>query len=424
MLGVTKVLCGTATPGDALRYGRDTSRLPAHLLHYSADKKPIVVWNITRRCNLRCVHCYSDSCDREYQGELSTSEGMRLIDDLAAYGVPTLLFSGGEPLLREDLWELATYARRKGLRTVLSTNGTLIGPEEAARIRKAGFSYVGVSIDGAGETHDRIRGRRGSFQEALRGIRNCRAEGVRTGLRFTVHRLNVQELPGIFRLLEDEDIPRLCVYHLAYAGRGDRMKRTDLDPPETRRVVDAIFAAAVDLHRRGLEKDILTVDNHADNAYAWMRVQREDPDRADDVRRMLEWNGGNQSGIAIACVDNLGEVHADQFSWHHSFGNVRDRRFSEIWEDRTDPVMDILKDRATRLKGRCGGCRFLKMCNGNLRVRAERYWGDWLAPDPACYLTDEEIGVAGTVWQHYEPPARAGGPPGTGSTPDYECTEE
>jgi radical SAM protein with 4Fe4S-binding SPASM domain len=405
MLGVTKVLCGTATPGDALRYGRDTSRLPAHLLHYSADKKPIVVWNITRRCNLRCVHCYSDSCDQEYAGEMSTQEGRRLIDDLADYGVPTLLFSGGEPLLRQDLWELAAYARQKGLRTVLSTNGTLIGPEEARRIREAGFSYVGVSIDGAGETHDRIRGRKGSFQEAVRGIRNCQAQGVRTGLRFTVHRLNVEELPAIFRLLEEEDIPRLCVYHLAYAGRGDRMQRTDLDPPETRRVVDAIFSAAVDLHRRGVEKDILTVDNHADNAYAWMRVLQDEPERADDVKRMLEWNGGNQSGIAIACVDNVGEVHADQFSWHYSFGNVRERRFAEIWEDRSDPVMEILKDRSSRLKGRCGGCRFLKMCNGNLRVRAERYWGDWLAPDPACYLTDEEIGVAGTIWQHYEPPA-------------------
>ncbi len=405
MLGVTKVLCGTATPGDALRYGRQTSRLPAHLLHYSADKRPIVVWNCTRRCNLRCVHCYSDSCDREYAGELSTAEGKRLIDALADYGAPTLLFSGGEPLLRPDIWELADHARDRGLRTVLSTNGTLIGQEEARRIREAGFSYVGVSIDGVGETHDRIRGRKGSFEEAIRGIRNCRAQGVRTGLRFTVHRLNVDQLPGIFRLLEEEDIPRLCVYHLAYAGRGDRMQRTDLDPPETRRVVDAIFDAAVDLHRRGVEKDLLTVDNHADNVYAWMRVSRDDPGRADDVRRMLEWNGGNQSGIAIACVDNLGEVHADQFSWHYSFGNVRERPFGEIWEDRSDPVMDILKDRASRLRGRCGGCRFLKMCNGNLRVRAERYWGDWLAPDPACYLTDEEIGVAGTEWQYYQPPA-------------------
>lgn len=407
MLGVTRLVCGTATPGDALRYGRQTSELPAHLLHYSEDKKPIVVWNLIRRCNLRCMHCYSDSRDQAYEGELNHEEGLKLIDDLAEFKVPTLLFSGGEPLLRPDLFELAAHARKRGLRTVLSTNGTLISTETAARIKDTGFSYVGVSIDGIGERHDKIRGKQGAFEEALEGIRNCRQAGVRVGLRYTVHRYNVDQLQDIFQLLETEDIPRLCVYHLAYAGRGDKIKRSDLEPMETRRVVEEIFDAARDFHDRGLEKDILTVDNHTDNVYAYLKVKERDPERAEQVRRMLEWNGGNQSGIAIACIDNQGHVHPDQFSWHYSFGNVRDRKFGDIWTDRTDPVMDILKDRYDRLKGRCGGCQYKPMCNGNLRVRAERYWGDWLAPDPACYLTDAEIGVEGTPWQHYEPPAEA-----------------
>ncbi len=407
MLGVTRLLCGTATPGDALRYGRQTSQMPAHLLHYSQDKKPIVVWNFTRRCNLRCMHCYADSRDQDYEGELTTQEGLALIDDLASFGVPTLLFSGGEPLMRPDLWELAAHARGRGIRTVLSTNGVLIDAAAAAKIQERGFSYVGVSIDGIGERHDRIRGKQGAFDEAIRGIRHCRQAGIRVGLRFTIHKLNSDQLGDIFRLMEDEDIPRLCVYHLAYAGRGNRMQRTDLEPAETRRVVDMIFAAAKDFHARGIEKDVLTVDNHTDNPYLYLTLLRDDPARAEEVRQMLEWNGGNQSGIAIACIDNLGHVHPDQFSWHYSFGNVRDRKFGDIWTDRSDPVMDILKDRYERLKGRCGGCRFKPMCNGNLRVRAERYWGDWLAPDPGCYLTDEEIGVAGTPWQNYEPPADA-----------------
>jgi len=393
MLSVTRLLCGTATPGDALRYGRHSGKLPSHLLHYSEDKRPIVVWNLVRRCNLRCLHCYSDSRDQDYPGELSTEEGLRFIDDLAAFGVPTLLFSGGEPLMRPDLFELAAYAREKGLRCVLSTNGTLIDETTALKIKHAGFAYVGVSIDGLEETHDRVRGEKGAFQRTLQGIRNCRDIGIRVGLRFTVHRLNVQELPSIFDLMEQERIPRCCIYHLAYAGRGDRIRRSDLAPEETRAVVDTIFDRAEDFHSRGVENDILTVDNHADGPYLYMRLKQRQPERADEVYQMLRWNGGNQSGIAIACVDNLGNVHPDQFSWHHTFGNVKDRPFGEIWQDTSHPVMALLKNRKPHLKGRCRECRYLDICNGNLRVRAEKFYGDILAPDPACYLTDEEIGL-------------------------------
>jgi heme d1 biosynthesis radical SAM protein NirJ len=393
MLSVTRLLCGTATPGDALRYGRDTSRLPSHLLHYSQDKRPIVVWNLIRRCNLRCVHCYSDSRDQEYPGELTTEEGKRFIDHMADFGVPTVLFSGGEPLMRPDLFELAAYAREKGLRCVLSTNGTLIDEKTAQRIKEAGFAYVGVSIDGLEEVHDRIRGEKGAFQRTLQGIRNCRDVGIRVGLRFTVHKLNADQLPGIFDLMEQERIPRCCIYHLAYAGRGDKIRRNDLLPEETRRIVDYIFDRAEDMHRRGVENDILTVDNHTDGVYLYLRVKERQPERAEEVYQMLKWNGGNQSGIAVACVDNLGNVHPDQFSWHQTFGNVKERPFGEIWQDTSHPIMAILKNRKPHLKGRCAACKFLEICNGNLRVRAERYYGDFLAPDPACYLSDEEIGL-------------------------------
>jgi len=394
MVGVTRLLCGTATPGDALRYGRNTAHLPAHLLHYSEDKRPIVVWNCTRRCNLRCVHCYSDSRNAEYQGELTTAEGKALIDSLAEFRVPTLLFSGGEPLTRPDIFELASYARQKGLRCVLSTNGTLIDETAAARIKEAGFSYVGVSIDGLEATHDRIRGERGAFARTLQGIRYCRDSGTRVGLRFTVHKLNVDQLSGIFQLMREERIPRCCIYHLAYAGRGDRLKRNDLTPEETREVVDFIFDQAQQLHADGADLDLLTVDNHTDGVYLYMRVQRDQPERADEVYRMLRWNGGNQSGIAIACIDNQGFVHPDQFSWHQNLGNVRERSFADIWTDTTNPLMAFLKNRKPHLTGRCASCKYLEICNGNLRVRAERYHGDIHAPDPACYLTDEEIAVA------------------------------
>jgi radical SAM protein with 4Fe4S-binding SPASM domain len=393
MLSVSKLLTGAATPADALRYGRLTADLPPHLLHFSADKKPVVVWNLTRRCNLFCIHCYADAHDRDYPGELTTEEGRALLDDLAAFGTPVVLFSGGEPLTRPDIFELADYARAKGLRCVLSTNGTLITPETAQRILDSGFTYAGISIDGIGAAHDKVRGKKGAYEATMRGLRLCRDAGIRVGLRFTVHRRNVDQLPAVLDLLETEDIPRCCVYHLAYSGRGDRIRSYDLTPLETRAAVNYVFDRVEDFHRRGLDKEILTVDNHADNVLLYLRVLRNQPERAEEVQRMLQWNGGNQSGIAVASVGPLGDVHADQFSWMYSFGNVRDRPFSAIWTDTSHPRLAVLRERRKYVKGRCQACQFFDMCNGNLRARAESYSGDFQAPDPACYLTDEEIGI-------------------------------
>jgi len=393
MLGVSRLLNGTVSTGDLLRYGRRSEAVPAHLLHYSVDKKPVVIWNVTQRCNLFCMHCYADSHDRAYPGELTREEGRRLLDDLAAFGAPTVIFSGGEPLIAEDVLEHASYARDLGLRCVLSTNGTLITAEVAQRIHDAGFAYVGVSLDGIGRFHDKIRGKLGAYDQALRGLRNCQERGIRVGLRFTVHRRNLAQLPAVFDLLETEDIPRCCVYHLAYAGRGDRIRAYDLAPDETRAAVQYIFDRTQDFHRRGIEKEILTVDNHADNPFLYLRVRAWSDDRADEIRRLLSWNGGNQSGVAVASVSPQGFVHADAFSWHRAYGNVRERPFGAIWAEAADEKLAILKERKPHLKGRCRSCRYLDLCNGNLRVRAERYFGDFLAPDPACYLTDEEIGI-------------------------------
>ncbi|MFQ5816043.1 MAG: radical SAM protein [Candidatus Hydrothermarchaeaceae archaeon] len=394
MIGCTKLLCGTVKPGDALRYGRDSSKMPHELLQFSMDKKPIVVWNTTRHCNLRCKHCYAGAEDKEFQGELTTEEGIALIDDLADFKAPVILFSGGEPLLREDLMKLGRYALDKGLRTVISTNGTLITPEKAKAIKDANFSYVGISLDGMEDTNDKFRGRRGAFENALQGMRNCMDVGVRVGLRFTINRYNYRDIPFIFDLIEEEGIQRACFYHLVYSGRGTKMKDEDIDHEETRDVVDLIFLKTREFHDKGLDTEILTVDNHTDGVYLYQRLRGEDPERAEDVLQMLRWNGGNNSGVAIGNVDNLGNVHADQFWWHHSFGNACERKFSEIWMDTSDPIMAGLKNRKPLLKGRCSACKFLDICNGNFRVRAEAIYGDVWAPDPACYLTDEEIGIA------------------------------
>jgi len=396
MLGVTRLLCGTATPGDALRFGRHSGQLPPHLLHYSEDKKPVVVWNLTRRCNLFCAHCYTDSHDREYEGELTTEEALRVIDDLAQFGVPVILFSGGEPLLRHDLFELIRYAKEKGIRGVLSTNGTLITRDVARRLKEFGLSYVGISIDGPEHVHDKFRGKKGAFQASLQAIRDCLAEEIRVGIRMTLTRYNHEYIDDVFRLIEEENIPRACFYHLAYAGRGERLQqkhRADLAPEQTRAAVDKIFDHVEDFHRRGITKDILTVDNHTDGVYLYLRALRDQPERAQEVYQMLQWNGGNQSGVAVADIDPLGDVHADQFWSAYSFGNVRERPFSQIWTDTSDRVMAVLKDRRGQIKGKCSKCPYFEICNGNLRVRAWSYYGDMWAEDPACYLTHEELGI-------------------------------
>jgi len=393
MIGISKLYCGTVEASDPLRYGRSSKDLPSHLLQFSKDKRPVVVWNVGRRCNLRCVHCYSESRDKEYTDELTHEQGLKLIDDLAQFGVPVLLFSGGEPLMRPDILELIAHARKQGLRAVISTNGTLITPELAAQLKEFGLSYVGVSLDGLEETNDRFRGVPGAFQRALAGIRNCVAAGIKVGLRFTMNRRNVQDIGGIFDLIGAEGIPRACFYHLVYAGRGSNLVSEDLSHDESRAAVDLIIDRTRDLHNAGNPVEVLTVDNHCDGPYLYMRMVREGSPHAEDALKLMRMNGGNSCGIGIGCVSWDGSVHAGQFWRHYSFGNVAERPFSEIWMDTSDDLMAKLKDRKQHLKGRCARCKWLDVCNGNFRVRAEAVTGDVWAPDPACYLTDEEIGV-------------------------------
>ncbi|MBS1238432.1 MAG: radical superfamily protein [Deltaproteobacteria bacterium] len=379
MISISRLYCGSKEAMDMLRYGSEK------------HKRPVVVWNMTRRCNLKCVHCYSSSRNVQYKNELSTDEGKKLIADLAAFRAPVILFSGGEPLMREDLPDLARFAVDQGMRAVISTNGTLLTKKTAGTLKKIGISYAGVSLDGMKITHDRFRGVEGAFDMTLKGIRTCRDEGIKVGIRFTINRKNFSDIPALFDLIEKEDIPRACFYHLVYSGRGSKLIDEDLSHEETRKVVDLIMDRTRDLCDRGKPKEILTVDNHADGPYVYMRLLGEDPAKAAEVMSLLMVNEGNSSGNGIGCVSWDGEVHADQFWRGISFGNVRKRPFSEIWTDTSNELMVRLKDKKKYIQGRCSACRWLDMCGGNFRARAEAIAGDIWAPDPACYLTDAEI---------------------------------
>ena len=390
MISVTKLLFNTEYFGDSLRYS-DSSKGAIH--GTTSNSGPVVVWNSTRTCNLKCAHCYMDSDAQKYQGELTTEEAKRFIDDLAEFNVPVLLFSGGEPLIRPDFFELAEYTVSKGIRPTLSTNGTLITREVAQRIKDIGVGYVGISLDGLQDVNDKFRGREGAFQAAMEGIQNCVAVDQRVGLRFTINSHNLAELDNIFDFIEEKNINRVCFYHLVYSGRGNQMIKEDVTPPESRQAMETIIRRTIDYEERGLKKEILTVDNHCDGVYLYLRTLKEDPEKAQSIKDLISMNGGNRSGIAFSEVDPLGYVHPDQFTQHITFGNVRERKFGDIWTDMSHPILAGMKDRKPLLKGRCSKCQYLDNCNGNFRTRAEAVTGDFWESDPACYLTDEEIGL-------------------------------
>ena len=391
MISVTKLLFMDEYYGDALRYGHNAHRMKSGA---AEGMGPVVVWNSTRTCNLRCRHCYMESDGQKYEGELTTEEAKRFIDGLAEFRVPVLLFSGGEPLIRPDFFELAEYARDAGVRPTLSTNGTLITREVAQRLKEHGVGYVGISLDGLADVNDMFRGVEGAYQRAMEGIGNCVAVGQRVGLRFTINHHNIMELDKIFDFIEEKGINRVCFYHLVYSGRGGQMMDEDVTAEESRRAMDTIIARTKDFEARGLKKEILTVDNHCDGVYMYLKALAEGNDAgAEQIKKLIGANGGNRSGIAFGEVDHLGYVHPDQFTQHHTFGNVRERKFGDIWQDMTHPILAGLKDRKPLLKGRCAKCQYLGWCNGNFRTRAEARTGDFWESDPSCYLTDEEIGL-------------------------------
>lgn len=395
MLNVSHILCDQRSGHERLRYShRETAGAP----------RPVVVWALTRGCNLRCVHCYASADNRASPSELSGEEARAVLDDLAAFEVPAVLFSGGEPLSRPDAPELIARAVALGLPCTLSTNGTLIDEPMADRLAGLGLRYVGISVDGTRRRHDRLRGMDGAYEKTMAAIDHCLARRMKVGLRFTVHALNRQDLPAMFEHCIARGIQRLCIYHLAYAGRGGNMQNVDLGPGATREVMEEICELTEATHQAGHPLEVLTVGNHADAAFVTERIARRDPAAARKARTRLNGSAGNRSGCHIASIDFEGGVHYDQFSWHYTCGNVREAPFSAIWSEPSDPRLRILRDRAGALPDRCQGCRHLAMCNGNLRTRAETATGNWLGEDPACYLTEEEISMPTLCLRVTDPP--------------------
>ena len=398
MINLTKLWTGVAQPADGLRYGHGAGGNASE----ARARRPITVWNITRTCNLRCVHCYSDSNAMQYPGELTWEQMEQVVEDLASYQVPSLLFSGGEPMIHPRFFDLVDKSTAAGLKLTISTNGTLITPEKAALLKAANVAYVGISLDGIGPIHDQFRRKEGAFDAAVRGFKNCHAVDQKTGLRLTLTRHNVENIEQILDFIEDNEIQRVCFYHLVPAGRGSELQV--LTPAEARGAIDTLIARVEAWHKQGVERELLTVTQPADGAYLLVRMRNENHPNLLEAGRLLAWTcgGANSSGRGIANIDTQGSVHPDQFWQDVILGNVKQMPFSQIWEggnpDSAEMLAAIrsigqlsLEQRQARMSGPCANCQWFQICGGGFRTRA--YFandGDLWGSDPGCYLHDHE----------------------------------
>jgi len=354
---------------------------------------PVVIWNLIRRCNLTCKHCYATSADKDFPGELNTEQVYGVLNDLKSFGVPVLILSGGEPLMRPDIFKISHRAKDMGFYVGLSSNGTLISEDNIQNIVDVGYNYVGVSIDGTRETHDKFRRKQGSFDEALNGIRLCHDAGIKVGLRFTLTQDNKQDLPELLKLMDDEGIDKFYLSHLNYAGRGNKNRRDDLHHQMTRKAMDLIFNTCLEDVKAGRKREFVTGNNDADGVYMLLWARENMPEQADHLEQLLRQWGGNSSGVNISNIDNIGNVHPDTMWWEYTIGNVKERPFSEIWMDTSDQLMAGLKLEHRPVEGRCASCSHIDICGGNTRTRAWQLTGNFWAEDPGCYLDNDEIGV-------------------------------
>ncbi|MBS3737172.1 MAG: radical SAM protein [Candidatus Bipolaricaulota bacterium] len=392
MISISRLLGQLEAESDGLRYkDGESGRSEEQIKHHSSmeDERPVVVWNTTNACNLNCVHCYASSGYKTGEDELGTEEAREVIDDLAEFEVPVMLFSGGEPFLRPDLFELGNYCSKKGIRPVISTNGTLLDKRKAERAEEAGFRYIGVSVDGLSVKNDKFRGKEGCFERALEGIRSSVKAGLKTGLRFTLTNENLSELSGILNLVEEEGLHRFCLYHLVYAGKANRS--LDVPPTEKRKLLKHYFRWTEDMISGGNEIEALSVGNYADAAFLYLYARRNKPELAEEILDLLKRNQGDGAGETIACIDAEGNVYPNQFWRDMTLGNVRESSFSDIWSDESNPILKGLRDKENYIHGRCKECSYFEICQGGSRVRAKAISGNHWAPDPGCYLSEEEI---------------------------------
>jgi radical SAM protein with 4Fe4S-binding SPASM domain len=347
----------------------------------------LVVWNFTYRCNLSCKHCYSDAGSPSRM-ELSTEEAKNVVNQLADFGVTSLAFSGGEPMMRKDFFEVARHAVDSGLYISLATNGTLLTPENVRKLKEIGLNYVEVSLDGSdAKTHDHFRGQTGAFNQAMRGLKNCVDEDLCTCLAVTATKNNLIEIPSILAMAEKIGIKRFTLFNFIPTGRGKEIIELDPSPQEREEVLNflrkklvegpkiAILTTAPQLARVALQSQSWETQEEMMVPFAHMEAAKI----SKRAKALADFVGGCGAGRFYCAISPEGNVQPCVFL-PITVGNLKTEKLEDIWLKSS--VFEELRDRE-KLKGRCSRCEFKFVCGG-CRARAYSYFDDYLMSDPGC----------------------------------------
>ncbi len=357
------------------------------------DKNPrildgsIAIWNFTNRCNLACKHCYSYA-DPNSEDYLSTEDILSTIPELKKGGIKFIIFSGGEPLIRKDIFEISSAMREAGIVTYLSTNGLYINDKNVDKIIET-FNYIGISIDGIEKVHDDFRGMEGSYRKSLDAIALIQKHGGNAGIRFTLTNETKDSFYSIFELAESIGVDKIYISHLVYSGRGLENLMMDISHQERREFVEFIINRAFRYYRENRGIDIVTGNMEMDAIYFLEKFSALYPDKADEMKKRLKQWGGNSAGRKLVNIDWMGNVKPDPF-FPFTIGNITEKPFSEIWLDEGNEMLTKLREHPRELGGKCAECGVIDICNGGSRSRAYAISGDLWAEDPSCYLSDYE----------------------------------
>ena len=350
----------------------------------------IIIWNFTNRCNLTCRHCYSYA-DPNSKDFLTTKLIVDSIKDLKSAGVRFVIFSGGEPLIRKDIFDIADKMREEGIITYLSTNGLYINEKNVDKIIEK-FNYIGISIDGIEDIHDDFRGLKGAYKKSIASIELIQAHGGNAGIRFTMTKETQDSFYDIFRLAEELKVDKLYLSHLVYSGRGLENLKMDISKEKRIEFVNFIIDKALKYQKEGKKMDIVTGNMEMDAIILLEKFSKEYPHLKDEmIKRLKNW-GGNSAGKRLGNINSIAEVKPDPF-FPFVVGDMNKKSFNEIWLDDENDILNKLRVTPRKISGKCRDCKVIDICNGGSRSRAYAISGDLWAEDPSCYLSDEQRGL-------------------------------
>lgn len=336
-----------------------------------------IAWEVTSKCNLHCVHCRSSSDMSSHEGDFTTEEAYRLLDDIASFSKPVIVITGGEPLLRPDVFEIASYGTKLGLRMCMATNGTFVNDEVCAKMKASGIQMVSMSLDGASAAvHDNFRDQEGAFDATLKGIEYLKKNGIPFLINSSFTKRNQDEIPKLYELAKKLGATAWYMFMVVPTGRGEDILDELISKEDYEKLLNWHFDMEME------EKDMLVRPTCAPHYYR-IALQRKKQDKVDYERRTLKFSTGGAKGCiaaqVIAMIDSYGNVRPCSY-FPETAGNVKKQSFKEIWEN--SELFNNLRN-FKAYKGRCGACEYLNVCGG-CRARADAVHHDYLEEEPFC----------------------------------------